>query len=524
MADKLLISVSARQVSVARWHGGHFAACEVFAYDDDGLSLFKAYLEKIGRVSVHMMVGAVEEDYRVEALPHSFGSDRREMLNRKLRQHYRNTPYCSARLQGRDPDKRRDDRYLFCALTNPELIAAWVQAITERELPIAGIYLLPTVTQGLVDKLKVADANLLVVSRDSAGLRLTCFRDQKLRVSRLARIDSSGPQAIKSYAQEISNTRLYLHALRIVTLDEHLSVLVVDRDDTLIELAQVIGQDNPNIECRRFGRQDIMSTLGISARALSSSSDALDLHLLGLSPPENNLAPQGITLGYRLHRARRGIYALTGVCAVVTAAWCAVFLYQILDTRSETGRARENTAEVQTQYKEATRQFPAAPTTAENLKRAVDISQKIAATTRSPEFMMGLLSQALEHHPAIVLKTFGWKYDRNEIDADSGGRIAKPGGDSQPPAASLPTTAGGRRQSGLVQGEVRPFGGDYRVAIEAINRFAEALSQQAEVAEVRVVKLPLNINTGLPLSGNTADSTEKSGTAEFKLVLVLKQS
>src|SRR5688572_18720911 len=201
MADKLLISVSARQVSAARWHGGRFATCEVFAYDDDGLALFKSYLQKFRRTPVHMMVDAVEEDYRVEAMPHSFGSDRREMVSRKLRQHYRNTPYSSALRQGRDPDKRRDDRYLFCALTNPELISAWLQAVTERGLPIAGVYLLPTVTQGLVEKLQVRDTSLLVVSSDSAGLRLTCFREQKLRVSRLARIDSTGPQVVKSYAE-----------------------------------------------------------------------------------------------------------------------------------------------------------------------------------------------------------------------------------------------------------------------------------------------------------------------------------
>jgi hypothetical protein len=82
----------------------------------------------------------------------------------------------------------------------------------------------------------------------------------------------------------------------------------------------------------------------------------------------------------------------------------------------------------------------------------------------------------------------------------------------------------GRKQSGLVEGEVRPFRGDYRAAIEAINRFAETLSQQPEVAEVKVVKLPLNINTDLTMSGNTTENPAQTGKADFKLVLVLKQS
>ena len=150
MADKLLISVSASQVSVAPWRDGRLGACRVITNDEAGLAAFRDFLAQFARLPVHLMVDAVEEDYRFESLPHSFGSDRSEMVNRKLKQHYRNTPYCSARIQGRDNDKRRDDRYLFCALTNPELIAPWLQAIAEHELPVAGVYLLPTVSVGLL--------------------------------------------------------------------------------------------------------------------------------------------------------------------------------------------------------------------------------------------------------------------------------------------------------------------------------------------------------------------------------------
>jgi hypothetical protein len=42
------------------------------------------------------------------------------------------------------------------------------------------------------------------------------------------------------------------------------------------------------------------------------------------------------------------------------------------------------------------------------------------------------------------------------------------------------------------------------------------------VAEVRVVKLPLNVNPTQPLAGNTLDSPDQNATADFKLVLVLK--
>jgi len=521
MANKLLLSISAKQVSAARWRGNGFAACTVFANDDNGLIAFKDYLASISNHTVYVMVDATGEDYRLELLPSSFGSDRAEMIGRKLKQHYRNNPYCGAWLQERDSGKRRDGRYLFCALTTPDLIEPWVQAILGRELPIAGIYLLPTAGQTLIEKLQLKQPNLLVVSLHSSGMRLTYFRNQKLRISRLAQLDSSGQQAIKNLAEEISNTRLYLHGSRVLTLDEHLTVLVIDSEDTLPELVQTIARDNPNVECRRLGRVEIIEKLGISATALTSSIDALYLHLLGLRAPANNLAPASVITGYRQQRAQRAVYALAGASALTAIAWCAINTLQIIYTHGKTEDAARETVRQQTQYQEVTRQFPAAPTSAENLKRAVEIAQKIGGTMRTPETMTTVVSQALELNPAIVLKTFGWKYGTTDITAGAEG--ANPSSANTP---SSPTTAGLRHQSGLIEGEVRPFRGDYRTAIETINRFVESLSQQPEVATVKIVHLPLNISPDLALSGNTANSgtREQAGKAEFKLLVVLKQT
>ena len=521
MADSLLICISAAQVSAAQWRGGRFANCTVFENDENGLNAFQGYLQQTQQMPVKMIVDAVEEDYRFESLPHSFGSDRAEMLTRKLKQHYRNTPYFSARPQGRDTGKRRDDRYLFCALTNPELVTGWLVAVQERGLPVVGIYLLPTVSAGLLDKFSLKPTNLLLVSLHNTGMRLTYFRDQKLRISRLARTESRGAGATKTYAEEISNTRLYLHALRVMTLDEQLSILIVDRDDSLAELVQTIARDSPNIDCRRISRQQISTGLGITIPALESSNDALSLHLLGLRAPDNNLAPASVTAGFRQLQLRRGIYKFSGVIALAIAVWCGVHAYEIVDTRLEIDNAKRQTVELQAQYLAATREFPAAPTSAENLERTVEISKKIGGTTRSPELMMELVGESLEQNPAIYMRVFGWKYDRTEISADGAGSKIT----ASAPATGMPSPQGGadlRKQSAMIEGEVRPFRGDYRAAIDSIKSFADALAKRPEVAEVKVAKLPLDINPTLSLSGNTTENRDQIGKAEFKLVIILK--
>ena len=521
MADKLLIGISAQGAIVADWRGGKIVECRSFAHDDDGEAGYKDHLAQFSGVPVFIMVDAVEEDYRFETLPHAGGSDRADMVGRKLKQHYRNTPYMAAWLLGREPDKRRDDRYLFSALTNPEVIADWLQPVAACNLPIAGIYLLPMVSAAMLEKLSVKAANLLLVAQHPNGLRLTFFRDRQFRLSRLTRGDSGRAEnRVRYFAEEISNTRLYLHALRTMTLDEQLTVLMVDRSDELAEVAAGVMRENPSLDCMRLGREDLAGRLGIVEPLLDVSPYMIYLHLLGVMAPPSNLAPASITTGYRRYQARRAIFAGCGALAAAAIIWAGVNFYQAVTLRWETEDAARQTAQLSAQYQEITRQFPQAPTSAENLKKAVEIAQKLRETAHNPQRMMTLVSRAVETSPTIVVRGFGWKYGATEIEAEGGA----------PRAAAAPTvsTAGApvplRRESAVIEGEIRPFRGDYRSAIVTINGLAGRLAEEPEVAEVRVVKLPLNVNPTLSLSGNTLDNPEAraTATAEFRLLVLLK--
>ena len=298
MADKLLIGISAEGVTVADWRGNRIVECRTFADNEAGQAGFKEYLARFDNVPVHILVDVVEEDYRFETLPHASGSDRADMVSRKIKQHYRNTPYTAAVLLGRDTGKRRDDRYLFSALTNPDLIADWLQAVAARGLPVAGIYLLPMVNAELLEKLDAKAANTLIVAPHASGLRLTFFSDGRFRLSRLTRGDVGRPENRSRYfTEEISNTRLYLHALRTMTLDEQLTVLLVDRTDELAEVADGVARDNPSLVCVRLGRQELSTHLGLAVPLLEASPYAIYLQLLGMKEPPSNLAPANGTVG-----------------------------------------------------------------------------------------------------------------------------------------------------------------------------------------------------------------------------------
>jgi len=525
MAEKLLVAISAQGATVAQWRNSRLADCREFAGDGAGIAAFKEYLTELADAPAYVMVDAVEEDYRFETLPHAFGSDRAQMASRKLKQHYRNTPYMTAWRLGREAGKRRDDRYLFSALTNAELVADWLQAINARGLPVAGLYLLPLVSAPLPEKLNAGGTSLLVVAQHSAGLRLTFFRDRQFRLSRLTRSEGARTDnRARYFAEEISNTRLYLHALRTLTLDEHLTVLLLDRSDELADVAQAIMRENPSIDCVRVGRRDLAVRLGVAESMLDMSPYIMYLQLLGLQVPQSNLAPDSVTLGYRRYRTRRAIYAACGALAAGGAFWAGANLYQMIVLHGEREEAARQTSRLTAEYQNVTRQFPAAPASADNLKKTVEIAQKLRANARSPAEVMALVSRALAANPAIVLKELAWKYGTTEISAERTGPPAPgPAAVAAPtPLPGSPAPAADRKQSALIEGEIRPFRGDYRAAIDAINVFAARLGKEPAVAEVRVVKLPLNVNPSQPLAGNTLDSPDQSATAEFKVVLVLK--
>ena len=249
MAAKLLLCISAEQVTVAAWRGNRLADCTRFNDDDDGRAAFSNYLLGVRGLPVHIMVDTVDEDFRFESLPRARGSDRAQLVARKLKQLYRATPYYSWSLQERGSGKRHDDRYLFTALTNPDILGPWLRAIESVGLPVAGLYPLPIVTVSLIERLLLKQTNLLIVTKNSAGFRQTFFKNLNFRISRLTPLRGAGAPADQEYAEEVANTRMYLDALTVTHVDDMLTVVILDQNDSLGRLPAAIARGRPNTDC-----------------------------------------------------------------------------------------------------------------------------------------------------------------------------------------------------------------------------------------------------------------------------------
>ena len=509
MDARIIVCVNQQGAIAAPFRRGTLEPCREFQPDGAGREGFAQLLRAHPGVPVYLMADSVEESYQSETLPHVTGGAREEMLARRLKQIYRGAPYHAAWLQGREADKRRDDRYLCAALTNADVLRPWVDVVQALGLPLAGVFLLPMVSQVLVRRLRLADAELLLVSRHSSGLRQSFFQGGQLKTSRLAVLDPEA-DSVELLAGEVVKTRLYLGSLRLLSREGTLAVLLVDEGDALAPLEARLQQEGGFL-CQRLQCSEAAARAGCR---LSGADGPYGLHMavLGLAPPEGDLAPDDATRGFRHYRQRRLLYAAAVILGSVALLWGGVNLYLVHRIGQETARLEAQARDQQARYQAAAMSFPKAPTSAENLEKVVRAAARIKEDSRTPERLMGAVSRSLETSGDIQLTSLDWKY----------GPASRPEGAAESPFA--PAGIKGWQESGTVAGEVRPFHGDYRAAMASVNAWIGKLRKDPAVAGVSVQQLPLNIQSSSALSGNTLDAGGgDQARAEFRVRVALKE-
>ncbi|MGZ8258772.1 MAG: hypothetical protein ACXWTR_06310, partial [Methylotenera sp.] len=127
--NKLVLCATAHNLLAGLWHAGKLQGSQIFVNDDAGHLAFAEFLQQYPATPVYLMADAVEEDYRLESVPHVTGAAKRELIERKLNQFYRGLEYRTAHFIHRDKDKRKDDKFLFVALNNADFLQNWMTVI-----------------------------------------------------------------------------------------------------------------------------------------------------------------------------------------------------------------------------------------------------------------------------------------------------------------------------------------------------------------------------------------------------------
>ena len=529
MAKQFLYLTNDKMIALV-WRGGAIVEREVFNAGDGETPQFAEYLSRHRDVPTYVVTDLIEEDFRIDTVPHLRGGDREAILSRKLAQLYRATTFRHAIVQERDTEGRRDDRVLYHAVTNPDLLKAWLAAVELAEVPLEGVFSSAVLSARLPKELNVFFPHtLLVTIVPDFGLRQTYFQNRHVKFSRLTPIAYDEGQSVGDLiAAETSRTWQYLDSQRYFAGGDTLEacIMVHGPDREVIEEA-IRGY--PLLKYRFLDIEEVAAKIKLKPAPTSSHAEEVLVHLYAQGGAENHFAEKEQTRFARYRRIKMGLYGLTAGLLVVGAAGAAFNLYQtaalsaVNDQRSQTTRA------VQTEY-QALIKAMAGQTNASDTVRDASLffRAQIRQQSPSPSTLLKDLAMVWSEFPDMRIVQTVWvphqeagfvpsvekvvasatQSIRTEIKLSPGlvAQAANPSGTANTIEAD-PPLPGSKFEILVVDAAVTRFKGDYRGALTEIERLAARLNV-ARNMKVEVVKMPIDDKPTATLRANVAGNTE----------------
>ncbi len=517
MFRRQLLYLTNDRLTVYPWENGSLGAGRAFAGDEAGWEAFARYLAERPDLPAAILADLVEEDFQCELLPHVPGPARRNMIQRRLGQLYRGTPYRQAIAQGREAGGRRDDRLLFCALTNTAPLDPWLDALRRQKIPLAGIGSPALLSSAMVEKLGLRRDHLLLVTFQSGGLRQSYFQGGDLKFSRLTPLPDRSPASLAAAAiDESANTRQFLAATRLLPREAALDAAILAHGEDLRQL-RAACRSTSALAFICLDLADVSQTLGIPRFGHGTphaSSDPLFLALLGRDISANRYAQPSQTQLFALRRARIALYALSFAILTGGIGWAGSNGLDALEARRQARQLDLEARAIREQSQAVARAMPPTAASPQAMKAAVGVARTIAQNAPAPDALLGMVSHALDRLPQIRIEQLQWRTS-DTAPADA----RQPAADAAPSARLLGVPAP-PWQTLLVEGEVASPRHGYRAALDSVTQFAAALGENKRLS-VEIVRQPLDVGSAARLEGK-AGGEDAEGGASFAVRLALR--
>ncbi len=498
MAKHFLYLTNDRLISLV-WNRGAINSRESFLAAEAASASCVAYMEKYCRLPTYLITDLVEEDFRLDTIPHLRGSDSEAIISRKLGQIYRSSNLRHAVIQGRETEGRRDDKVLYHAVTNTELIKPWLELLEKIEVPLEGIYSSSVLSARL---LKVLDLQfphtLLVTVVPDFGLRQTYFRDQQIKFSRITPIVYDEGQSVGGLiAAEIGRTWQYLESLRYFAGGETLEVciLIHARDKPVI--ADAIRK-YPSLKYRFLDIEEVSTKIGLKNPPSSSHAEQILVHTYAQTGLENHFAEPTTRRFAVFRKARMGLFALTaGILAVGVVG--TAFNFHQASQISNRVNTRENAARnLQSEYQtifNAMRQQKLASDVARDT--SAFYNNQIRPQPAAPGALLSELSNVFAEFSRVKLLGLTWTIGTDEratpyfnavppngtLEVSSEPKSATPGvaqavanalnasgNNAQALADPNPAWPSAKLQFAMIDAAITPFDGDFRATLAEVER------------------------------------------------------
>nr|WP_155468402.1 hypothetical protein [Duganella radicis] len=505
------------------WRGGRLTGGACFVNNGGGVDDFMDYLDSHHRASpVYLLADLIEEDFQRVTMPHVSGGAARKLLQRRLLQQYRETPFRHHEVQGRETEGRRDDKVLLSALTNPSSVQPWVEALEQLRIPLAGLYSTTLLSEDLALKLGLRDEHLLLVTQQSAGWRQSYFQKGMVKFSRLTpAIDRDGNPV--NIGTETAKTQQFLTSQRLLGRGHVLqTVVVTPAADS--EALDAQCEDGTETEFRFLTLESVAERAGLKtgegevAQRAARLAEPMMLAFLARRQPDTHYSLGEWQRYFKLWRTRVQLYATSTVLTVVCASWTGINLWHHIEADSDAARLTAEAAQLDQRYRATMAEMPPRVTSTANMRAAVSVERMLATQSATPLGMSTVISRALDASPQIRLLQLDWKVSVPAANTPAPGQE-----DNQAaPISSLVAGIPGRApQQLLLEAEILGQPDDYRGAVDSMNKFAQALATHPHMT-VEIDKPPVDTRPSVKLAGKAGPQAVDTGRAKFTLNLVWK--
>ncbi|MBK7658380.1 MAG: hypothetical protein IPJ28_04165 [Betaproteobacteria bacterium] len=513
--------------------GGRLTGRRVFAANAPGRDDFASYLEDVNDLATHVLTDLAEEDFRLDTIPHLGGKDREAVLSRKLAQIFRNSPYRHALAQGREPDGRRDDRVVYTAITNGELLRPWIEILEKHRVPLEGILSSAVFSEKLLPDLGLTFPHtLLVTFTPGDAIRQTYFREREIKFSRLTPVDlEEGDTLGGLLAGETARTWQYLDSQRYFTPADRLEVcvLVHAKDRAAVEPAL---RDFNQIHYRLVDIEQAAGKLGLKPPPIGSSAEELLAHELLQRGADNHFAPPESRRFAQVRRFKIGLQALSACVLAAGLGYGGWNLFLALQNREKDEQTGQRVAALRQEHEQILRAMPTQGVAGETMRDTVAFyAGALRGYPSVGEFLVPV-SGALERFPRVHLTQLAWQAAENDAampalqptqprNLPPVKALAKSGEGAPPPGAAKGTGDAadspfvpGRVAVALFEATVRVDGSDFRPALAEVEGLIKAING-LKGYKAAIVDSPLDITPKVAILGRFADAPASPSEARF---------
>ncbi|HET7729176.1 MAG TPA: hypothetical protein VFK48_04000 [Usitatibacter sp.] len=509
-----------------------------FAVSGAGAAEFERYLAPLADIPTRIFTDLAEEDFRLDTVPHVGAGDREAIFARKLVQIFRHTPYRHAQLQGREAEGRRDDRVLYTAVTNPEVLRPWLDAIERLYVPLEGIHSSAVFSAVLLEELDLAFAHtLLVMFTPGDAMRQTYFREREIKFSRLTPVDLEPGQSLGGMiAEETTRTWQYLDSLRHFAAEDRLEVCVMLHPSARAAVQPEL-RDFSQIQYRILDIEQVAAKLGLKPPPLGSSSEEVMVHLFLLRPVENHFAAPELRRHAARRRARIAIHQAAGAVLAASLAWGGWNVSRVLQANEAENAQTRQIAALNQEYDEITRALPSQGVAGATMRDAVAFyNGSIRPFPEIGDFLRSV-SGVLQGHDGVRLTQFTWMATDNEKALPT---VPATPPRLPPPVKAVPKTgeaptqapapddpnppfAGGRYEVAMLEATIRVPSNDFRAALDEVERLAADIASLPGF-RADVLESPLDTRPSLGLQGRHGDREAPVMEPRFTLRIVRERA